>query len=437
LPIKGWAADILTFAFHHPLKRIFWKDVTSVKFRSSHVDLQKNAKNSDSLIWNAFYKIDALYNSLLHKLDVHDDCLEISAASDSISIRLWELSRKERAQLFYTLRKCAPSIYLDAQVQEALVGSAVLKDPRYTEIWFDVLTRGKISENQKPLTVDQNLRDGKFTIKEQLTSGGQANIYLAADQAGEKVVLKEFQLTAGESLDALVESAAVFECESTLLSKLNHPGIVKLEDLFIDGNRVYLALEHIEGFTLRQLIQDHGPLCENSVLKLASQMCDILEYLHNQSPPLIHRDFTPDNLIRQPYGALKLIDFSVAQQQSSDRSDCAGKHSYTPPEQFRGEACPQSDIYALGATLYYLITGKEPEPISRLSVKEELVPISDQLNSIIEKCTELQLENRYQSIAWLKTDLAAMEPTSGSKAATSMAKLLEDASQNLRRQIQI
>lgn len=429
LPIKGWAANIFTFPYHHCLRRIFWKDVVTVELKNSQANSKKTTKNLESAFWKTFFKIDALYNSFLHKLDIHSEYLEIASVSGSISIRLWELSRKERTQLFLTLRKCVPSVYLDDQVQEALVGSAVLKDPRYTEIWFDVLTRGTISENKEPLTVDHKLRGGKFTVKEKLTSGGQANIYLAADQTGKKVVLKEFQLTSGESLDALVESAAVFEGESTLLSQLNHPAIVELEDLFIDGNRVYLALEHVEGQTLRQVIQQHGPLDETAVLKLITQMSDILEYLHSQSPPLVHRDFTPDNLIYQPSGSLKLIDFSVAQQQSSERSDCAGKHAYTPPEQFRGEACTQSDIYALGATLYFLLTGKEPEPISKLSVRKNGINVSNRLDSIIEKCTELDLENRYPSIAWLRADLACMDSTSGNQEAIAIAKLLNQASQ--------
>jgi serine/threonine-protein kinase len=128
---------------------------------------------------------------------------------------------------------------------------------------------------------------------------------------------------------------------------------------------------------------------------------------------------------------LKLIDFSVAQQLSGERSDCAGKHAYTPPEQFRGEACPQSDIYALGATLYFLLTGKEPEPISKLSVRKEGINISSQLDLIIEKCTELDLENRYQSIAWLRTDLAALELTTSNEAADAMSYLLGKASKKM------
>src|SRR5262249_49093765 len=97
------------------------------------------------------------------------------------------------------------------------------------------------------------------------------------------------------------------------------------------------------------------------------------------------------------------------------RQDCAGKHSYTPPDQFRGEACPQSDIYALGATLHFLLTGSDPEPISRSNIRSACRgdamhrPISHDLATIIERATELELEDRYSSATWLKTELVCLQ----------------------------
>jgi len=419
MPIKGWAADILFFALYHPLKRLFWRDVITVKFKSNKTELNTTASRTDNPFWKIFIKIDSLYTSLWHKLDVHNEYLEIATAKDSINIRLWELSLKERAQVFYCLRKYAPSIYLDPSVQEALVGSSVLRNPRYTEIWFDLLTRNNQIDDQEILETGSQLRDGKYTISKKLISGGQANIYLGQDREGKPLVLKEFQLIPGESLDTLVESAATFESESTILSQLSHPGIVKLQDFFIQGNRVYLALEYVEGCTLRELVRDQNSLDESTVINLAGQMCDILEYLHSCSPAIVHRDFTPDNIIMQPDGKLKLIDFSVAQGQKSKRSDCAGKHAYTPPEQFRGEACPQSDIYALGATLYFLLTGEDPQPISKLTVKKEKPEISDGLNFMIEQCTELDLKDRYESAAWLHTAIESLRTQASSKKSQS------------------
>ncbi len=408
LPIKGWAADILFFPLYHPLKRFFWRDVLTVKFKSNKDKLKLIADKADNPFWRVFLKFDSLFDRFWHKFDIHNEYLEIATPKDSINIRLWELSRKEQAQIFYCLRKYAPSIYLDPSVQESLVGSVVLRDPRYTEIWFDILTRNNQIDDEEVLAPGRQLREGKLTITKKLISGGQANIYLAQDTEGKTVVLKEFQLTPGESLDSLVESAGAFESESAILSQLDHPGIVKLYDLFIQGSRVYLVLEHIEGHTLRELVKGVGTLDESTVLSLAEQMCDILGYLHGCTPPIVHRDFTPDNLIVQKDGKLKLIDFSIAQGQKSERSNCAGKHAYTPPEQFRGEACPQSDIYALGATLYFLLTGKDPQPISQSSAEQDCPDVSSQLNQIIKKCTELVLDDRYESIVWLNIEIKSL-----------------------------
>ncbi len=408
LPIKGWAADILFFSLFHPLRRLFWRDVSTVSFKNNKDKLKLIADKADNPFWRAFLKFDSLFDRFWHKFDIHNEYLEIATPKDSINIRLWELSHKERAQIFYCLRKYAPSIYLDSSVQEALVGSAVLRDPRYTEIWFDILTRSNQIDDDEVLGPGRQLREGKLTITKKLTSGGQANIYLAHDTKGKNVVLKEFQLTPGESLDSLVESAGAFESESSILSQLDHPGIVRLYDLFIQGSRVYLVLEHVEGHTLRELVKAQGSLDEAMVLDLAKQMCGILAYLHGRTSPIVHRDFTPDNLIVQTDGKLKLIDFSVAQGHKSERNNCAGKHAYTPPEQFRGEACPQSDIYALGATLYFLLTGKDPEPISQSSATQDRPDISIQLNQIIEKCTGLDLKDRYESIVWLNIEIGSL-----------------------------
>src|SRR5581483_5192636 len=96
------------------------------------------------------------------------------------------------------------------------------------------------------------------------------------------------------------------------------------------------------------------------------QMCEILAYLHGLEPPVVHRDFTPDNLMITDDGTLKLLDFNVAMSadNAATSSTAVGKHAYMAPEQFRGLPEPKSDIYSLGATLHFLLTGRDPEPIS-------------------------------------------------------------------------
>jgi hypothetical protein len=402
-PIDGWFADIMLFCnMSFCPKQIYWRDVTSVKFSTARLD--GAVMDAQSLLG----RITNICEGLTRKLDVQSDVLNISSGNDSIEIRLWELSRQEKAELFHTLQKNVPWIHLDAGVQRALVGSTVLSDPRYTQIWFDIFSRSGTSIASDRLTAGQSIHHGKYKVLEELESGGQARVFLSEDAQGKRVVLKEFQLTPGNSLSELVESASLFERESTILSQLQHPLIVRMEDMFIDGNLAYLVLQYVEGDSIRSLVKQGKTFGEVECIKLALQMCEILEYLHSQLPAVVHRDFTPDNLIVSPAADLKLIDFSSAQRMMAGSEDCAGKHAYTPPEQFRGESGPQSDIYALGATLFYMLTGADPEAISRSSLPAES-PVSAELRRIIETCTELDLERRYESVQWLRADLLALK----------------------------
>jgi serine/threonine protein kinase len=129
-------------------------------------------------------------------------------------------------------------------------------------------------------------------------------------------------------------------------------------------------------------------------------MCDVLEYLHSLSPPVVHRDFTPENLILNRDGKLVLIDFNVAQQREwTTTGTVVGKHAYLPPEQFRGQPCEQSDLYAMGATIFYLCTGKDPEPISCSHPSKQNPVVDNVLDKIVSTLTAIELSDRYAAIA--------------------------------------
>jgi serine/threonine protein kinase len=195
-----------------------------------------------------------------------------------------------------------------------------------------------------------------------------------------------------------------FEKEAKILESLDSDGIVKLKDYFFEDHRGYIGLEHIDGQNLCQLIAEKGALSEEATRELAGQMCQILSYLHKRS--IIHRDFTPDNLMLTSDNKLKLIDFNVAQvQQVGTTGTIAGKHSYLPPEQFRGKASLQSDIYAMGATLQFLVTGKEPEAISQSSPVEAGIKTSEEFDQIVRSCTALDLNKRFKSVEEIANSL--------------------------------
>jgi eukaryotic-like serine/threonine-protein kinase len=140
-------------------------------------------------------------------------------------------------------------------------------------------------------------------------------------------------------------------------------------------------------------------------------MCNALNYLHNLVPPIVHRDFTPHNLMMCTDGRVRLIDFNVAfQPELNTGKTIVGKRNYIPPEQFRGQASIESDIYALGGTLFFLLTGRDPEPLSQSFPINVLPELKEELNQIVARATALAIEERYRSVEELSGDLEKQSP---------------------------
>lgn len=439
LPIKGLFSDFMSMGTRMMPIEIKWTDVCDVRFSSNRSKPHKVDVNNPVLAFLG--KLITVYESLARKMEMNADVLLIyDKHGRRIDVRLWELNPQQKVELFQALRLNCPSVPLDESVQIALVGSAVMRESKYTQIWFSVLTDKSEVNVDGDLNEQHELQSGKFKVTSKLASGGQAVIYAATDNTtGEPVVLKEFRLTTGESLDARIESARDFENESALLSQLDHDSIVKMQGMFYENGRVYITLDHVEGKSLRDIVTESGVMDEATILNLAEQMCRILDYLHSFDPPVVHRDFTPDNLILQPDGTLKLIDFSIAQRKAKV-AECAGKHAYTPPEQFGGKAVAQSDFYALGGTLYFLATGEDPEALTQLELSAELPGKQGDANQcadeaeranerrsllrrVIKTCTGLQLSDRYESARWILNDLGIQTESESPEVSDSGEKL--------------
>lgn len=326
----------------------------------------------------------------------------------------------------------------------------------YTELWLKELSASPKRDKLTPLELGAKLHNGRYTIISRIGMGGQGTVYLAQDNLAQdnlaqvnlahdhlatnkpknadlatrdrarEVVLKEFLLPVFPDTRVRKAAAIKFQEEADLLGKLEHPQIVKFYELFLEDHRAYLVLEKLDGVTLKDYVESKGKLPLATIEDLARQMCLILQYLHNQTPPVVHRDFTPDNLILSDDGKLKLLDFSVAQSVTSNvTGSVVGKPHYIAPEQFRGKSCSQSDIYSMGATLYFLASGKQPEPItnlklaledtsasanpkaatnSKLSVNAK-APANTKISKVIEKSTKLDLGNRYKRVEEILQDL--------------------------------
>jgi serine/threonine protein kinase len=408
---KGWFAVCLFWGWQSDLfsSELLWKDVRHVDFSVGNsfrlYPLPPVFFKEQSKVYKLLNRMAALFDAV-SKNKTDGNRLEIvGKQGEVIEIRLNELDSEQKKDVLFYIRKYAPQATISEKAQKALVGSTVLRDPKHTELWFDLLLDKAKREHACFENSNLSLRNGQYTISRKLASGGQASIYLTNDCEGETFILKEFVLPEGK-IQHQLESMVEFENESLILSRLDHPQIVRLKDQFIENCRAYLVIEYVEGKTLRELVREKGALEEAQVLSLAKQMVAILSYLENQNPQVVHRDFTPDNLILQPDGRLKLIDFSISHvYQAGGSADCAGKHSYTPPEQYRGEATPQSDIYAFGATLAFLLTGKDPQPIATSHPKETVPDISQHMDNLVSRATAIALVERYENCNWIELDL--------------------------------
>lgn len=416
--INSWFLSVVTlnrWCLAYGPDSLGWSDVKSVRRLEEGFTklcpLPETTFKKESLSYKLLNKVAALVDGLSHRPN-NGNFIVISTGASAgdfgrnIKLDLCTLSRKQRAKLFYSIRSWAPHVATTKEIEQEMLGSTVLRDTRYTQLWFDMLSSKDVLKLEHALSPGESLKAGQYFVIDRLSGGGQATTYLATSRSGEKCVLKEFILAANHSSGALIASAREFEAEVSLLSQLNHPGIVRLIDFFTESGRVYVVLECIEGQSLKQMVQERGPLPDADALKIANSVCDVLEYLHSCNPPIVHRDVTPENILIKPDGTITLIDFSLAvkQDQRQTTNSCA-KQCFTPPEQFRDEVSVQSDIYALGATMHYLLTGLQPKPITTSYPKEKCGTVSTEVNDIVARATQLELYQRYESVGWLKLDI--------------------------------
>ena len=217
------------------------------------------------------------------------------------------------------------------------------------------------------MLVAGSVLQGRYRILRPLGSGGFATVYLAEDGrlGGRQVAVKEFNPGNVAPADRAWATTA-FEQEAMVLARLNHPNIASVTDFFQEGGLAYLVMEYVPGETLQEAWQraPGGRFPEAQVVAWVGQITAVLDYLHNQSPPIIFRDLKPSNVIVQPDGTLKLVDFGIARYfkpgQARD-TQALGTPGYAAPEQYgQGQADARTDVYALGAMAHQLLTGHDP-----------------------------------------------------------------------------
>jgi serine/threonine-protein kinase len=225
-----------------------------------------------------------------------------------------------------------------------------------------------------------NLRN-RYQILDIIGQGGMGNVYKAADLRleGRLTAIKENQPDPYSLPENREQDRRQFQREASILARLDHPNLPKVSDYFSDQDHDFLVMDFVPGYDLRQLIEqaerqgDFIP--EAQILDWARQLIQTLRYLHTQDPPVLHRDIKPANIKLTPDGLIKLVDFGLVKLLSSDENRTItvvqgrGTMLYTPLEQYggdMGQADARSDLYALGATCYHLLTNTPPpEPRQR------------------------------------------------------------------------
>ncbi|MEA3346453.1 MAG: serine/threonine-protein kinase [Chloroflexota bacterium] len=254
----------------------------------------------------------------------------------------------------------------------------------------------------QPLPLGAVLRS-RYKVINLVGQGGMGAVYLAQDLRleGRRCALKEVVLQPAFDDSTQAQARAQFHREASVLARLDHPNLPKVSDYFSEEGRDYLVMDYVPGEDLRKLMrqaQEEGRfLDERQVLTWAEQICDALEYLHSQDPPVLHRDIKPANVKLTPEGRIKLVDFGLVKILEPDASRTVtilqgrGTVQYTPLEQYGGDmghTDVRSDIYSLGATLYHLLTNQPPLGAKQRFLHPGSLPLLSELNPSLSPATE-------------------------------------------------
>ena len=269
------------------------------------------------------------------------------------------------------------------------------------------------------------LNNGRYSIGEVLGQGGFGITYRAFDLIQKKkVVVKEMFISGSVrnsntvlqphnySVQEYSHFKDRFKEEGELLKKINTPNVVKGYDVFEENNTVYIVMEQLEGKSLREYVEERGGLEKEEAIRFLKEICAGLKSIHDAG--YLHRDIKPDNVIVTTDGRIKVLDLGAARQYSlgysveMTRILTAG---YAPLEQYqkKGRYGPQTDIYALGAVMYYMVTGKDPQgSMERINedIDEPADEISDSdISEVVRKCMKIKASERYQGCDELLDDI--------------------------------
>ncbi|MBO7424790.1 MAG: serine/threonine protein kinase [Clostridiales bacterium] len=267
----------------------------------------------------------------------------------------------------------------------------------------------------------------RYELLTELGHGGMSTVYLARDMnLGSYWAVKQMKNNASNELFA-------FKQEVELLAGLSHPDIPRIVDRIEDMDDYYVVMDFVDGVSLSKRLMTEGPVDEETLINWSKMLCSILQYLHTvRENPIVYRDMKPDNIILSQSGRVKLIDFGIAKEcvrGTIDKGECYGTRGYAAPEQYKSGSNildERTDIYSLGCTMFYLITGQVPgkAPNACPPVRTINPNLSEGIQFIIAKATQDEPADRYQSCDEMINDLDHITELSYEYKETMRKRLL-------------
>ena len=251
----------------------------------------------------------------------------------------------------------------------------------------------------------------RYQLLTKIGTGGMSTVYLALDTVLNKQwAAKEIKdVSDPEQRELIVQSIVT---EANMIKSFDHPAIPRIVDLVDESGTLYVIMDYVEGRSLSAVLATDGPQPEDEVVNWGLQLCDALEYLHRRTPPVIYRDMKPSNVMLKPNGLVQIIDFGIAREYRDDGGTVTaamgdtvqlGTRGYAPPEQYGGggQTDARTDVYALGATMYTMLTGKNPAepPYQILPLRQVDASLSPALERVVAKATQPDPADRYQDCA--------------------------------------
>jgi serine/threonine-protein kinase len=254
--------------------------------------------------------------------------------------------------------------------------------------------------------------DRLYWITRIIKQGGQGSVYQGIDQHGRIYAIKEMRDHFTDPKER-IEAMHRFDAEAEILQRLSHPRVPRVYSHFTDEGRHYLTMDFVSGDDLEHIVERRGAIPEREVLGWAAQICDVLDHLHGEG--LVYRDVKPSNIMLDQNSDIKLVDFGIAKvlTPSNRGGTQIGTPGYAPPEQYQGLATPASDIYALGATLHHLLTGRDPTdepPFSFPPAHTLNSAISQRTSDALMRALQMKPEDRYSSVRAFRDALLPPQP---------------------------